>query len=164
MSTEELAIDFSDLSPVEIPVQNLGGKDYVLREAAGGAAAKYKAMQVDATKVGPDGKPSGFSGDMVEAGYVLVGMCLFEKVNGVIRATPVGTGTVKLLPERAVKRLIDTCRRISGLDNVADTEAELVAQINTLQEQLANLREAKTTEGNVPSPADTTDGSDSARS
>lgn len=159
MTTETLALDFTDLAPAEIPVNNLLGKNYVLKEANGLAATKFRSMQVDATKMGPDGRPSGFSGEIVQAEIYLVGMCLFEKVGDVVKAQPVGSGTINTFPNQVVKQLVTVCRKISKLDN-ADTEEEIVDQIDKLNDQLKNMRSSKS-EGSAGNSRDaTTDGSD----
>lgn len=110
---------FDDITPIEIPVE-ISGKHYILREATGEAAAKWRSAMLRCTKLGPGGVPESVTG-LAETELLLVALCLFEVVEGAANK-PVTMTFVANLPYRVTGKLFETAKRISGLD--ADEKAE----------------------------------------
>lgn len=147
MSNEELAIDFGDITPITVAV-TINGEHYQLREASGDAACRYRNALLKCTQLGPEGKPQRLEG-MGDTEPFLVSLCLFKE-NG----APVNAATVRAWPSRVQKRLFETAKRISKLDE-DETIESLEKQLADVQSKLNKLRE-----GNDPnSPSATTDGS-----
>src|SRR6516162_4324851 len=54
-------LDYSDLTPVEVPVK-IGGKRYILREASGDAAVRYHNANLKVYRYNDAGKLIGMEG------------------------------------------------------------------------------------------------------
>jgi hypothetical protein len=109
MSYESLV--FTD-DVVEIPV-SIGETDYLLREASGGVATKYKNALAKATKF-KDGKVSSIDG-INDAEPLLVSLCLFKK-----DGSPVNINVVKLFKNSTQEALFDKAKEISNLSMEED--------------------------------------------
>lgn len=129
-----------DLTPVETTVK-LGGKDYVLREASGGAASAWRNAMLKATKLGPEGKPTSIDG-LPEADYLLLSMCLFQKSDTDVGEVNVGLNKVKSYPHRVSKPLIQWIKDNSELEEADDDETEeaLLKQREEIDGKLDRLR------------------------
>lgn len=156
MSKYDDDVDFSDLTTIEI-TKKIGPHTYVIREASGDAACKYRNALMRSTKLGPDGKPSAYEG-LADADPLLVSMCLFrlEGQKGNEKYIPVSVGEVRAWPNKVQSYLVDKVRKISELGN-EDNEEELQKQIEELQKRIEELREkgSKAKNGQLA----TTDGS-----
>lgn len=113
-------LDFTDLTPIEIIIP-IGPKKYALREASGDAAIRYRNAMLSATKIGPEGKPSGFAG-MADTEPLLVSLCLFgqDPNNSAIYNEPIQQSTVRGWPQRVQKALYKKVKDISDLNEVED--------------------------------------------
>ncbi len=140
---------FTDLSPIEIPA-TIGDKSYVLREATGNVACRYRNALLACTQLGPEGKPSKITG-MADVEPLLVSLCMFED-----GTKPVPQATVRAWPNRIVKSLFDRVKEISDLDEDDSLEG-LKKERQTLDERIAKLEAAEDKAKN--SPSNTTDGS-----
>lgn len=88
----------------------IGDAVFTLKEATIGAAAKYRNALLECATIGPDGKPSKFSG-MADVEPLLVSLCLFDADgNGV------PLSTVNEWPSRIVKQLFNRIKDVSDLD------------------------------------------------
>lgn len=120
-------VDFADLSkPIEVPIKNLFGKDYVLREAGYGAALSYNNSASRVIQIDPEtGKPSAINA-VTDDDAQLVASCLFElKPNGGVTQVPYVT--VKGWKNSVVQRLAKIAKDISeigGQDTVESLEKE----------------------------------------
>lgn len=150
MTEEQVDIspmDFGDLKPVEIPV-SIQGKQYVLREASGDAACRFRNAVAKSYKLTPDGKAVAIDG-LPDVEPLLVSMCLYVpgadgklvvKANGdVDQKTLVPIATIRGWPSSVMKKLFEKAKAISELgenDNIEVVEK----QIEVLQRRLAFLR------------------------
>jgi hypothetical protein len=125
-------LNFDDLSPVEVPV-SVRGKRYTLREATGDAACKWRNAQLAATELGPDGKVMRVKG-LADLEPMLVSLCLFDE-----QGKPVPAATVREWPARVIKAVYDECKRISQLDEAAETADDLKKQRDELDKRIAKL-------------------------
>ncbi len=118
--SDQLEMNF-DLTPITVPV-TIGGKKYVLKEASGDAAVKYRNCLLKATKLGPEGKPSSIDG-MADAEPLLVSLCLFQiatsvnKLGDAVTAElPVPIHVVRGWKNQVQKGLFARIKEISDLD------------------------------------------------
>lgn len=132
---------FNDLTPIEIPVQ-IANEKYVLCEASGEAAAKYRNHAMSCTIFNVDGKPAGMKG-LGDIQAVLVSLCLFKCVGtgSVTSLERVSLAFVNKLPERIVKPLFERAKAISELREDSDESVEaLEKQLEALQIKLDEAR------------------------
>ena len=120
-----------DLTPIEV-TYNIGGIDYLLREASGEAAVKFSNAKLK-NLVLNDGKVTKVSG-MADIQPLLVSLCLTEKLSG----KPVSEATIKSWPSRIQTALFDKAKEISEIDQDATKEG-LEKIIADAQQQLAEL-------------------------
>ena len=135
-----------DLTTAEIPV-TIAGDSYTLREASGDTACKYRNKLLACTQLGPEGKPSQIRG-MADVEPFLVSLCLF---NAEDKLVPLHA--IRAWPNRVQKKLFDTIKEISDLDEGEDRKS-LVKQREVLDKQIAEIDE----ETAKNSSSDTTDG------
>jgi len=112
--------DFSSLEIQEVPVRGPDGKDYVLREANGGAAKKYNDARTGGIKF-KDGSAESVSG-MGGLEPLLVSLCLYrtndDDGNILPKAIPMATKLPYIereFPYQVIKVLHDKAREISNL-------------------------------------------------
>ena len=106
------------LDVIEIPIK-VGDKDYVLREASGDAAAKWRNAMFAGAKLGANGKPESVH-NMADTEPLLVSLCLFDAENN----KPVSLQTVRSWPSRIITPLFNKAVEISDLGE--DDESEVV--------------------------------------
>ncbi len=135
MNTSEM--NFDDLTLIEVPVK-IQGKKYVLREASGDAACKWRNMLLKSTKLGPDGRPTSIDG-MADSDPYLVSLCLFEVTDKGDKAVPLHT--IRAWPNRVQKDLCERAKAISCLEEQQDTKEALVEKMDRLKEQLATMED-----------------------
>lgn len=123
-----LSFDSLDLRQTEVTIQ---GKPYLLREASGGGAARWRGAVIKAARFGSDGKVERLDG-AADAEIILVNECLVDSSG---RRTPVQI--LQGWPARVVKALFEEAKRISELD---EPEASLEDQEKALEEKLAAVR------------------------
>lgn len=120
--------NFEDLCPIEIPINNLLGKNYILVEADEGTAVEYQNLLFKSARFGDNGKPVGVDG-LANAEPFLVSKCVFElyEVNDngtkITKRRPVPLGVINSWPPRVVKQLHKKAMEISHL-RVTDEAAE----------------------------------------
>lgn len=102
------AMDFGDISLIEVPVK-IAGKDYILREASGGAAEKYRDASI-AGMTFTDGKLTRVEG-LAGVESLLVSLCLFND-----KGLPVPLSLIRSWPSRVQKRLFERAKKISDLN------------------------------------------------
>jgi hypothetical protein len=164
-------MNFDDLQPIEIPVK-FRNRRFGLREASGDSAVKYRNAMLDATRLGPDGKPISVKG-MANIEPLLVSMCLIEYIadkDGKDRERPVSEAAVRSWPNRILKPLYEKCKAISALNEDDETEEALVRRIDELQKKLVVVRKGNGTDTDdenrtsqsfvTPTPSDTTNDED----
>ena len=107
--------DFSGITRIEIPVTGPNGKKYILKEADGAAAVKYRNAVMDGITLGEG------TGDRITAKKItgqasveplLVSLCLFDAEHD----KPVHISVVQGWPYRVQKKLYDKVKEISELD------------------------------------------------
>jgi hypothetical protein len=136
------SINFGNLTRIEVNIENLEGKNYVLREATGAAAAQYKNDVLKKSKFGPDGKPQAFDG-VADVEPLLVSLCLFElKSDGTAMDSPVPVNVIKRWPARVVAQLFSEAKRISGMED-DDTLPGLEKQLEDLQQKIQERQAAE---------------------
>lgn len=114
-----------DISRKEIPYE-IGGKQYVLREASGGAATRYKDAQIQSAKLNSrTGKAEKLTG-LAETEPLLISLCLFEQ-RGEGKEILCPLGTIKSWPNRIQRELFEEVKRISDLAE-GSTQRELLAE------------------------------------
>jgi len=106
MTTE---LNFDDLTPIEIPVR-IQGKNYVLREASGDAACRYRNAVLACAQLTPEGKAVSVR-NLADVEPLLVSLCLFDE-----KGNPVSVNQVRKWPARVVKALYEKAKEISDLD------------------------------------------------
>ena len=112
-------LNFDSLSLIEVPV-TIEGKRYVLREASGDVACKYRNALMTGTQM--EGKRVTKIGSMADAEPLLVAKCLFEVGEDELGRKAVNVGTVITWPNRIIKRLFKKVQEISDLKE-GDEEA-----------------------------------------
>lgn len=136
---------FDDLTPVEVPV-TVGAKQYVLREANGDAAVKYRNAMLACTQISQDSKAVSIRG-MADLEPFLVSLCLFDA-----QGKSVTKNEILSWPSRVQKALFARAKTISGL-NEEDTVESLKKEQKIIEEKLVKLEKK---EGQDPNAQDST--------
>lgn len=140
--SENLELNFDDLSLIEVPV-TIAGKKYVLREASEATAAAYRNASIAGAKM-EDGRVSELPRNLGGLQSLLVSQCLFpyvvvdSEVGSTISSIPVARSLINGWPSRIVKPLFEKAKEISELDEDESLEA-LIKQRNRLNERIVNL-------------------------
>lgn len=115
-------LNFADVSLAEehIPI---GGKEYVLREASGGAATKYRNAVLACTILGVGGRAQTVKG-MASVEPLLVSLCLFEVLEKGER--PVKLSVIEGWPARVQEALFERAKRISNLEEEQAEREQLI--------------------------------------
>lgn len=137
----DYGFDFGSLSLIEVPIKNLFGNDYVLREAGEDAAVRFQNAATKAAKMS-DGKVIGVDG-AANAEPLLVGLCLWRKDDQGRYTIQVGEAQVRGWPHRVVKPLYAKAKEISHLED--NSEEGLQKQIDSLTDRLHKQQEARKT-------------------
>lgn len=124
-------LDFSDLTPIQLKVR-IGAQEYILREASGDAACRYRNALLECTELDSDGKPKVLR-NLANTETLLVSLCLFTK-----DGKPVPEATIRSWPARIVKRLFEQAKLISELDESTTLDG-LRAQREALDERIRQL-------------------------
>lgn len=144
--------DTDDDKPAEMPVR-YRGKQYVIREASGAAAAAYRNCVFKSTKLGPDGKPERIEG-LGDAEAVLVQGCLFEVLDRKEGGDPVtgvvALGFVKGMPNRVLKPLFDWVQEVSGLKEQPQTVDDINKHVGELLARRDEIIRGETAPKGVP--------------
>ena len=138
-----------DLAPIEIPVTILK-KKFILREASGDAACKYRNLQLRSTKMTGSSDNKGLQitsiDGIADAEPLLVSMCLFAVSDeGVVSPKSVSEQFVRTLPSKYVTKLFEKVQEISGLKEELETEEVLNQQILDASSKLDKLKQGKDT-------------------
>ena len=140
------SINFDDLAPVQIPVTVKGVK-YLLCEASGDAATKWRNANVAAARY-DDGKMVGVDG-IANSEPLLVSLCLCEtNPDGGVKYNKQGDPcfvpirTIRAWPARIQRKLHDTIKQISDLDE-AETREVLEKRLADTEKKLAALDTAE---------------------
>lgn len=105
---------FEKLERQEIPFK-YDGKNYVLREATGGAGKQFQNARASCIVMGQDGKPAGLR-NVGNLEPMLVHLCVFEeKAEG--RFVQVSQATVEGWPYKVQKELFEKAKEISGIED-----------------------------------------------
>jgi hypothetical protein len=111
--------DCTNEKMTEVPVSNLFGKNYVIREAGGGGGSAYKDAQLKGARINDEGRPVGFS-NLAHADLILLSKCMYE-VHADGKRTPVTMDFVEnVLPNRLALKFIKTAKELSGIEEKAD--------------------------------------------
>ncbi len=132
MSNTELNFD---LEPRTLKV-TIFGKPYVLREAMGDAVVKYRNKVTSAASLSSEGKLAKV-GNIADAEPGLVASCLYRVTDTGVEEL-VTEQFVRNLPNRIMKRLYDTIKEISDMDEV-ETKESLMKQKKDIEQKLTNL-------------------------
>jgi len=146
LKVEPEVLVFADLDLIEIPVE-IGDKRYILREANGVVACKYRNAILACAKM-EGGKAAGFEG-LADVEVLLVSLCLF-RVQEDGSTTPIAIKDVQGWPNRVVKTLFTKAQEISELQEGEDTEESLTKDITAMQKKLKALQEGNSPVKNVP--------------
>lgn len=140
--SETVVEDLGSLDIIEKPV-TIGGKDYIIREADGDTAAKFRGMQISHLKL-TDGKASGINPGMSESELFLVSKTLYRKVPEATKENPnavptlVPLSVIRLWPDRITGRAFEIAQEISGL-KTAETKESLLKQRAEIDKKLAEI-------------------------
>lgn len=134
--------DTVDMGSTEILEKRIcvNGKDYVVREADGETASKFRGHQMSHLKLS-EGKAAGIMPGLSDSELFLVSRCLFEvittdAVQGVgfnRRAVPLAV--VKLWPDRVTSKIFEIAQELS--------EFKKPETIESLNKQIAELQEKR---------------------
>lgn len=112
-------MEFDTLDLIEVPVK-IAGVNYVLREAASGAAAEWRNAIIKGATFGDEGKVTRMDG----VGYseaLLVSKCLFQVLpNNTICNESVIVNIIRTWPAKVVKALFERVKLISDLNEKDD--------------------------------------------
>lgn len=131
---DKMVFDDLDLREVEVVIKNV---NYILREADGATAAKYRSAAVQGSRFSQKTKDVLVGPGIGDVELVLLSGCLLFKENG--RRVP--EGTIRAWPSRIITQLFNRAKQISELEEDDDTIESLEAKISELQEKLSRLRE-----------------------
>lgn len=150
MSQDTTEMVFDDISLKEISVR-IGTNDYILREATGDVACKYRNAMMRSTKLNAEGQPAYVDG-FADIEPLLISMCLFQilKEGEATKRIPVSLANVRLLPCRVQKALYAKAVDISELAEAPDNVEELEKAIGKLQKRLDSLKKDETESKNSP--------------
>jgi hypothetical protein len=101
-------INFDDPTPASCDV-TIGGVRYTLHEADGAASVEFRNAMLDATELGPDGKPQKLRG-LASADPVLVSRCLRDD-----KGNPVSLQTILGWKASVYARLAAWVKDVSAL-------------------------------------------------
>jgi Asp-tRNA(Asn)/Glu-tRNA(Gln) amidotransferase C subunit len=143
---------FDDLEPIEVPYR-IDGTLYVLREASGDAAVKYRNACMRAARFS-EGKIAGIEG-AADAEPLLVSLCLYKAdkdgnvpVDRQGNADPrwlVPAQTIKRWPQRVQKALFAKVKAISRLEeDDTETEESLLRQQAEIDAKLTKIQASRT--------------------
>jgi hypothetical protein len=138
---------FEDLEPIAIPV-TIGKKAYILREATGDDACKWRKYLFRSTKM-EGGKPIMSMDTLADSEPLLLSYCMHEEYadkNGETKERKVDLQVIRAWPNRVIRPLFEKAKAISALDEQEQTEEQIVKKIEELKEKLTNIREGS--EGN----------------
>jgi len=122
---EPMVFDDEDLA---VPI-TIRGVEYVLKEATGGAACKFKNAQIACTEL-QDGKPVRVH-NIANTEPFLVSLCLFDR-----DGNAVPEAVIRRWPSRVQKALFERAKSISELGNDEPEE--------TVQAAAKNVQEGTT--------------------
>lgn len=121
--SNQIDLDFSDLSVKELNVK-VGENTYVLREADGDAACKYRNAKMACLSMSDDGKLLAKDG-MADIEPLLVSLCMRQiSSTGVLAPSTVPIETVRSWPARILEALYDKAVEISNLGTSKNKEEE----------------------------------------
>ncbi len=128
---------FDTVEPIEVPV-SIGKHKYVLREASGAAACKWRNAQLKASKI-VDGKVSGLEG-MPDTEPLLISYCLFcvDSTGAVTQTVPLEI--IRGWPYRIQRGLFAKLKEISALEE-KETKATLEKRQKEVTDKLKGLEE-----------------------
>jgi hypothetical protein len=143
------SIDYADLKPREVQVNNLFGKNYLLKEGTAGAVTEYRNAISKSTKISADGTILQQANFEVEP--LLVSLCIFEieNNNGQTSLKPVSLDTVRAWPHRVQQELYERAEAMTGLGMEGSTEEALLRQRDRIDRRLEQLRERETVQKNL---------------
>lgn len=146
---EPIVFSEEDIVPVEIPV-TIGKEHFVLREASGDAAVKFQNARMNRLTIGENGKPSSFK-NMGDLEPYLVSLCLFTakrkepKLDNIL----VPEVEIRSWKSHIQKKLFDTAKKISHIDDEVDTVESLEKTIADCQKKIEELKKGSSSK-NLP--------------
>lgn len=130
------AMVFEDVAPLTVPV-TIGKDEYVLKEASGDAACRWRNAQLRAARM-VEGKITGV-GDIADTEPLLVSLCLFTR-----EGKPVPLATVRAWPNRVQKALFERAKAISHLNEDQQPQANGEPTTGATEEWAKNSPSATT--------------------
>lgn len=122
---DDSIMDFGSLEIQEVKVIGPDKKEYILREANGGAAKEHRNAIMEATKFGSDGKVIGLSGlASVEAKFVAA--CLWDD-----KGKHPAVATIESWPARVQKQLYEKAKELSHITENSPVRDSLKAALST---------------------------------
>lgn len=141
-----LTFSVDELTRKEIPVTlnfPTGARHFILKEANGDIACKYKNYFVKRTTL-KDGKPSNIS-EIADIGPLLIHWCIQEtltKEDGTIQLLgPPKLDDIRSWPSHVLTKLQDTIEEMSELGNSEESLEELIKQRDELNKKIKELEE-----------------------
>lgn len=120
--SEQVVTDYN-IQPKELRL-TIGGAKYVMLEASGDVACRYRNALLDCTELGPEGTPVRVK-NMADLEPYLVSMCLYPvNADGTVASKSVSPVLVRSWPSRVQKALYVQARK---LGDIADTPAAISA-------------------------------------
>jgi hypothetical protein len=114
--------DISDIQPIEIPFEYNGVK-YLLKEANGAAAKRFKNERTNRLKYGPNGKLESLK-DIADLAPMLVTLCVTTEKGAAIPQT-----VIEQWPDKLVQRLFLKAKEISGFDEITVNPATILESL-----------------------------------
>lgn len=143
MSREEIDTPIIYTDPgVEVPV-DYRGKKYLLKQATGDAAAKWRNAVAKCAKFTKDGSPAGIVG-IGDTEPLLVSLCLFfnDPSDTSWFGRPVPEDSVRAFAAPFLRQLFDRAKKISSLNEVEQSLDGLKKQRFELDTKIKELEEA----------------------
>lgn len=140
-------IDFGDLAPIQVPI-TIRKVKWILLEASGDAATRFKNANMAAGRFSPDGQRISLVG-LADSEPLLVSLCLYKAdkdgnlpVDAQGNADPRARASiefVKAQPNKFQRQLFDIIKEISPDLDETPTIESIDKQIAKLQEMRAKL-------------------------
>lgn len=121
---DEELLDFSALKIREVPIVTPDGRHLTLKEATGKAVTEYRNASMAASRFGPDGRVQSIVG-LASVEAALVAACLWDDKGKNLHPSVVGSW-----PSRVQKKLFETVKEISGLNEDSPLQVALEAALN----------------------------------
>ena len=135
--------DTQDTTLIELPVQ-IDKRHFLLREANGDIACKYRNALIKRVTFGPQGNAQSIDG-LADIEPLLISWCLIEVAVDEVgqptaeRIGPPSLSDIRSWKPRILKHLYEEAKRISELDEDERTLPQLLKEKEAIEEKIAEL-------------------------